>query len=297
MNGTLVWVDRHGKVEPLTHEQKPYGWLALAPDGRRLAVTMEEPPDTRDLWVLDLRSETWTRVTSQEATFLPIWSPAGDRIVFASDRNGYFSPFRMRADGMGGMEPLLQCMDSDCAPSSLSPDDKTLLLQKFTPGTQWDVWILPLDGKRAARPLVATRASEGNARFSPDGAWIAYWSNDTGRKEIFVRSFPTGDQRWQISKGTSGWWSSPVWSRSGREIFYVSEDQKMMAVTVRTAPTFTSGTPQALFEWSFDARFDVSPDGQRFVTIQRPRKPPAPPQLVVIPDFLDELRARLRPAP
>jgi serine/threonine-protein kinase len=137
---------------------------------------------------------------------------------------------------------------------------------------------------------VATKASELGARVSPDGRWVAYLSDETGRNEILVRSFPKADQRRQISKGAD---SGPVWSRNGREIFYRSGD-RMMAVAVRTAPTFTSGTPQALFEWTF-GDWDVSPDGQRFVTIQRPRRPQAPPQLVVVPDFLDELRARLRP--
>ena len=293
-HGTLVWLDRQGKTEPITREQKVYGELALSPDGRRIAVTIADRPDTRgDLWVLDLGRGTWTRLTSGEATRFAIWSPEGDQIVFASDRDGWFSPFRVRADGTGGIEPLLQCTDSLCWPTSLSPDGKTLALRRFNPGTQWDLWIMPLDGKHAAQPFVATKSSEGHACFAPDGHWIAYSSNETGRGEIFVRPFPKGDQKVQISKGAD---SGPVWSRSGREIFYVSGDQRMMAVTVRTAPTFTAGTPQPLFEWTFDAPFGVSPDGQRFVTIDRPRSPPAPPQLVVIPDFLDELRARLRPS-
>jgi eukaryotic-like serine/threonine-protein kinase len=298
VNGTLVWVDRHGKAEPVTHEQKPYGELALSPDGRRLAVTIDEPPDTRDLWVLDLRSETWTRLTSGEATNRPIWSPQGDQIVFASDRNGYFSPFRVRADGTGGMEAVIQCKVSPCWPNSLSPDGKTLAYETLTPETKWDVWALPLDGERSARLLVSTRASEWGSRVSPDGRWIAYLSDETDHYDIFVRSFPKGDQRWQIARDADDVW--PVWSASSREIFYLSGEQvsggdRMMAVSVGNAPSFTAGAPKALFAWRFGESFAVSPDAQRFLTIERPAKPPAPPQLVVIPDFLDELNARLRP--
>ena len=293
VNGTLVWVDRKGKVEPISHEEKPYGEVALSSDGRRLAVTIDEPPDTRDLWVLDLKSETWTQLTSGQATNRPMWSPQGDHIVFASDRNGYFSPFRVRADGMGGMESLIQCTAALCWPNSLSPDGKTLAFETLTPGTKWDVWMLPLDGERSARLLVSTRASEWGSRISPDGRWIAYMSDEAGRYDIFVRSFPKSDQRWQISRSADDVW--PVWSASGREIFYLSGDQ-MMAVSVRTGQSFTAGTPKALFAWRFGATFAASPDAQRFVGIERPRKLPVPPQLVVVPDFLDELRARLHPA-
>ncbi len=173
-------------------------------------------------------------------------------------------------------------------PKSWSPDGTMLSYGEFNPGGN-DIWVLPLEGEREPRPIVQTSFIEWDHDISPDGGWLAYESNESGRDEVYVQPFPGPGRRWPIS--TDGG-IDPVWSASGRELFYLN-GQTVMAVGVETEPEFRAGTPRLLFEGSYLVAigrfYDVSADGQRFVMIQ-PEEGSAPTQINVVLNWFEELK-------
>ncbi|MGH9365020.1 MAG: hypothetical protein ACRD1B_07125, partial [Thermoanaerobaculia bacterium] len=242
------------------------------------------------IWVYDLTRSTWSRLTSEGENNLPIWSSDGKRVIFASVRPGARPLLWMPADGSGPAEELAREKEWTY-PSSSSPDGKVIAVTLAVPSGP-EIWMLPLEGDRKLRPFLVPPFHGEVAQFSPDGRWVAYTSNESGRFEVCVRPYPGPGGKWLIS--TDGG-AAPVWARSGREIFYRSGD-KMMAVPVQTGSAFSAGTPQVLFEGHGLHSFDVLPDGQRFVMVQAPDKAAAPLQLVFVPDWSDELKFRLRGA-
>jgi len=285
---SLVWVDRQGTAEPATQQRRAYWGPRLSPDGTRLAVNIESSAAKSDVWVVELLHEGWTRLTFQEANHLPRWSPDGRRLVFASNREGPYNLFWVPADGSAPPERLTSSPDWQF-PASWSPDGRHLAFQQNSESSN-DIWVLELDGDHGSRPYLATPFHERNAEFSPDGRWLAYHSNESGRYEVYVRPFPGPGQKWPISRGGG---REPVWSRDGRELFYRSGDQ-MMVAAVQTEPTFRTGPPRVLFERLFvlggSPGYDVSPDGQRFLMIQEAEEQPERLQIVVIPDWFEELK-------
>ena len=282
---TLVWVDRQGAMEPLAAPPRAYGrsGVDLSPDGQRVAVAFEG-----DTWVYDILHETLTRLTFEGGT-LPLWTPEGKRITFQSTRFGTRNLFWKAADGTGAAEPLL-ASDIPRTPHSWSPDGKLLAFTEVNPSTNVDIWMLPLEGERKPEVFLRTPFSETGAVFSPDGHWLAYRSNESGRQEIYVQPYPPTGGRWQIS--TEGG-EEAVWASSGRELFYRNGGTMMMAVDITTEPTFTHGTPQLLFEGQFArygprAAYDVTSDGQRFVMI-KPAEGNAD-QINVILNWFEELK-------
>ena len=163
---------------------------------------------------------------------------------------------------------------------------------KVHPETDADLWVLPLEGDRKPRPFLRTTADEAGARFSPNGRFLAYVSNASGRPEIYVQTFPEGGGKWQVSIAGG---KEPVWARSGKELFYRTGNQ-MMVVSVETEPTFTPGKPTALFpdpflksDW-FIALYDVNPDGQHFVMVQSSDEAEGSTQLNVVQNWPELLR-------
>jgi serine/threonine-protein kinase len=291
---TLVWVDRQGKEEPLAAPARPYRVPRLSPDGARLALDLD---DLSDVWIWDLPRETLTRLTFHPGLdYYPLWTPDGQRVVFTSSREGPFNLFWKAADGTGSAERLTASESIQWA-GSWSPDGKVLVFDEKNPEAVYGIMVLSLEGKPATRPLVRTQFNEANPTISPDGRWIAYQWDESGRWEVLVRPFPDVDSgRWQIS--TNGG-SKPVWAPNGKELFYRNGD-KMMAVSVETESSFNHGNPKVLFERHYfmpraGARhYDISPDGQRFLMIKESEKQAPLTELIVVENWFEELK-RLAP--
>ena len=286
--GTLVWVDRQGEAEPLPLPPDVYEDPRLSPDGRRLAVTV----NTSDIWVYDVARGTRIRLTYDDADdFEPVWTPDGTRVTFVSQRAGAPSLFWKLADGSGEAERLTESEYGHFA-NSWSPDGKTLLFTTGSGiGSGMDTWLLRIEeGERRTEPFLASPYSEWTAKFSPDGRWVTYVSDESGRPEVYVRPFPERDPKIPIS--TEGG-VEPFWAPNG-ELFYRNVE-KMMAVTYTTEPTFTPLSTETLFEdqYKFSApgypNYDYSPQGQRFVMIRSGQEARATQVLVVL-NWFEELK-------
>jgi Tol biopolymer transport system component/predicted Ser/Thr protein kinase len=293
---TLHWVDRKGTARPLPAPPRAYLSSRLSPDGQRLAVGSE----VTGVWLYDLARGTLTRLTETfGALSLPIWTPDGKHVTFRSMVSSSLNLHWMPADGSRAAERLTTSENMQ-SPGSWSPDGQVLAFSENDPTTGWDVWVLKLEGERKPRPFLQTPFNEGAPMFSPDGRWLAYQSDESGRQEIYVRPFPGPGGRSQIS--TEGG-TEPMWARNGRELFYRSGD-KMMAAAIETKPVFAATKPKLLFEGhyergffsaSFQPNYDVSPDGQRFLMIKASEQESAVTQVNVVLNWSDEVR-RLAPA-
>ncbi len=199
------------------------------------------------------------------------------------------------ADGSGGMERLTTSENFQY-PGSWSPDGRVLMFSEADSTTGWDIWALKLEGNRRPQPFLQTLANESAAAFSPDGRWLAYVSDESGRDEVYVRAYPGPGGKWQVStEGGDG----PMWARKGRELFYRNRDN-MMSVSVETEPTFAAAKPKALFEgryertsYNFLPNYDVSPDGQRFLMIKGNEQNSMATQINVVLNWFEELKGRV----
>jgi Tol biopolymer transport system component len=266
----LVWFDREGKKLGVAGAPGDYSGLALSPDDKRLAF-FQVDPDTgnADIWLMDLASGAPSRFTFDPAVdFAAIWSPDGERIAFSSLREGAPNVFQKMASGAGQEETLYKSPLAKL-PSDWSADGRFLLCSTVDPKTRYDLWVLSIAGGHKWEVFLQTPANESRAMFSPNGRWVVYESDESGKKEIYVQSFPASGAKWQIS--VSGG-SQPRWRRDGKELFYLG-DRKVTAVDVNTeAPIFAHGTPRALFETRIskgedrpDNQYSVTSDGQRFL--------------------------------
>jgi serine/threonine protein kinase len=275
----MAWFDRQGKQVEAVGPAGNYRGIDLAPDGKRVAVHRHDG-NGGDIWVTDLSRSTTSRFTfdASQENQSPIWSPDGMRIAYASFRNGKSGLYQKLANNAGTEERLIES-DSPIVPVSWSPDGRSIVYAVTDPKTDRDLWMLPLTGDRKPSPLIQTPFTESHGQISPDGKWLAYYSNETGRSEVYVQPFPGGAGKWQIS--TSGG-QFPRWRRDGRELFYMSQASggKVTAVDVRSSgSTFEAGSPRDLFDspyvnlthtsTGFGAgpyhTFVVSADGQRFL--------------------------------
>jgi serine/threonine protein kinase/Tol biopolymer transport system component len=295
----LVWVGRNGAVRPLPLPARPYLAPRLSPDNKQLVVWTQGTQ--RTLWAFDLVRGTLTRVAADGRTSRPIWMPDGRRITFAASTGGGDNLFSKAADGSGTTERLTTSKNQQM-PASWSPDGQTLLFIEPTPPSS-RIMILH-SGDSQTRPLLGTRSTESDPAFSPDGRWIAYVSDESGREDVYVQAFPTAGPRFQISNRGG---TAPAWSRHG-ELFYTETDravpasapmQRMMAVSVTAGTVFTAGLPRALFEGRFTIQtttggYDVTADGQRFLMVQPKDRPPArATQMIYVQNWFAELRHRV----
>jgi Tol biopolymer transport system component len=233
-----------------------------------------------DIWVIDLERGTRSRLTFGPTVDAgPVWSPDGARIAYWSDRKG--QPILVKSSsGTGGEEILFQSEDAK-SPSSWSRDGRFLLFTRTLPKTKTDIWVLPLSGDRKPFPFLQSEFIDRNGQFSPDGRWVAYVSDESGRLEIYVVPFPGPGGKWQVSpNGGSG----PQWSADGRELFYISPDRELMTVEVKSGAEFQVSSPKPLFSLSPSSAvsaFEASPDGKRFLQ-GVPREAPGPPVTLVL---------------
>jgi Tol biopolymer transport system component len=297
----LVWVSRTGAEQPLAAPAHAYLGPRLSPDGRRVAVTIQEQES--QIWLYDLSRQTLTRLTFEGKNNLaPAWTPDGKRIAFISSKEGPQNIFWQLADGSGGLERLTTS-DYTHVPMSWSPDGQSLTFTEVNPTTGYDLWVLRVGDPsaspgqvRKAQLFLRTPFNESVSRFSPDGRWLAYISDESGRYEIYVQPYPGPGGKWQIS--TEGG-REPVWNRNGRELFYRSGD-KMMAVAIATKPNFSAGNPHLLFEGPYEPtpltnpNYDVSPDGHRFLMLKPVEQvQTAPTQINVVLNWFEELKQKV----
>ncbi|HYB53119.1 MAG TPA: protein kinase [Thermoanaerobaculia bacterium] len=278
----LTWFDRQGKQLGLVGESGDYNTPVLSPDGRRLAITVQEGQH-QSIWMYDLARGSKTRFSQGTADEGPlVWSPDGSRVAYGSARGGPSRLFVRPVGGEGSEQALLKTTNAE-VPSSWSSDGRYIAYSAPGETTDWDVWILPLFGERKPFPFLQTNAREFFPVFSPDSKWIAYDSNDSGRDDVFVAPFPGPGQRIPIS--TAGG-KEPSWRRDGKELFYIDDDGKMMAVPIHSGATLEAGLPVPLFETrsrlSQIGRYDVTPDGQKFLVVTRVAEREIPPIAVVV---------------
>jgi serine/threonine-protein kinase len=291
--GKPVWVDRQGKTTPIGLPAQCYGSFKLSPDGKRLATSVAGAKD--DIWIYEFERGTFLRLTVTGNNINPVWSPDGTRLVFSSVRDGHYGIFSKLADGSGAEDQLTTAAEeSGQVAESWSPDGKALTISQWNATDQGDIFILPLEGERKAHPFVRTQFSEFFSSFSPNGSWIAYTSDESGRYEVYVQPFPGPGRKWQIS--TEGG-EEPVWSANGQELFY-RNGEKWMVATVHTKPDFSAEAPRLMFESYFINVLGVShwphPDGQRQLMIQPIGAESNPKQINVVLNWFEELK-RLAP--
>jgi eukaryotic-like serine/threonine-protein kinase len=294
VGGRPVWVDRRGVrvarvvEQPLEEPRYP----RLSPDGGRLALTVG-PFARGNVWIYDLnRAAQPLKLTFQGHNIFPIWSPDGKRIVFLSPSGSSNHMLSIPSDGSGTDPERLTTSESVKVPLAWSPDGALVLFTETASRTRSDLWLLQMSD-RTTRPWLQTPLDETDGRFSPDGHWIAYVSDQTGRPEVWVRPFPGPGAPVRVSPDGG---RNPMWSRDGRELFYENGPKVLSTPVVTQESDLRVGTPRMLFEGGFvpgSARsFDVGPDG-RFLMIEA-NDTATSASIVVVQNWFEELK-RLAP--
>ena len=306
---TLVWVNRNGEEEPLNIGPNTYFFPRISPDGRHIATTIGASENI-DVWISEVARGTLTNLTTSPANDLnPLWTRDGARVVFVSNRDGQDGVFSRLADGTGPVDLLFSEQSRFIRPSDWSLDGNTLFYS-YAGGDEGgsvtsDIGALAQDG--SWEQLLDSGANEGAPAISPDGHWIAYHSDQTGRFEVYVERFPELGQRMQIST-TGG--RVPRWSANGAELFYraTSANEAVMTVPIELEPTFRPGAPELLFEGNYrggtvggsfhNRHYDVTTDGDRFLMIrldgglsQSDGDTPLP--ITVVLNWFEELKERV----
>ncbi|MBK6751037.1 MAG: protein kinase [Acidobacteria bacterium] len=267
----LGWFGRDGKS---MGPAGPAGqWLnfSVSPDERFVAVTRDETSRNRSLWLIELQSGTATNYKSDGDNSYPVWSHDGAQFAFSSNRDGVSDPYLKPADRVMPETRLLD-VTSSAFPSSWSPDGKFVLVTM-----KRDIWTIPIEGDRAAQPLIQTKGSDRLARVSPDGKWVAYQSDVAGVDEIYVTQFPQSTRSWRISSGGG---VNPQWKSDGKELYFISGGN-LVAVTVTATDEFKNDAPKILFKIE-GREYSVSKDGNRFLTGAVTKEAPPPPINIII---------------
>jgi len=295
----LVWVDRNGKEEPLAAQPNDYRFPRISPDGTKVAMAIYAG-EKSDIWIWDIVRGAMTRLTFNGAGGNPLWSLDGQRVAFGS---GYPpAVYWKAADGTGVDEKLGSVPDGTIIPWSWSKDGKTLVALEWNANAGFDIGSMSMEGDHEWKPLLQEKYVESQPEISPDGRWMAYTSDESGKYEVFVRSFPDVDKgRWQIS--TAGG-DTPLWSPNGREIFYRNGDE-VIAVVVETEPTFKAGKPESLFSGTYTSSstaefhpWDISHDGKHFlmmkeVTSDGTAASGGPRKINIVVNWIEELKQKV----
>jgi Tol biopolymer transport system component len=306
---TLVWVDQKGREEPLAATPNSYGLPRISPDGTKVALTISTGEFSGDIWTWDFIRENMTRLTFNEGSVGPVWTPDGKRIAFAStlERDNVGMIYWKAANGIGEDEPLGSATDQvNFNPGSWSNDGKTLVtygVPHLGPDN-FDIGAISIEGDRKWKPLLNEKYNETMPEISPDGRWMAYMSDESGQYEIYVRPFPeVNSDKWQVSQKGG---MNALWSPDGRKLFYRSGDA-VMAVPVGTEPTFKPGRaeivlrgyPPTSFWGDIQSGWDIHPDGKRFLML-KPVEPTgmasegeAPRRIHVVLNWFEELKQRV----
>ena len=267
----LAWVDRHGNGATQIGREGGLTSFDIAPDGESATVEIaNERSGNGELWFLDLERQVMTRLTTDDASWNwgPVWSSDGKSVYFSSTRSGVSDLYEHLMSN--NEEHKFLSGTTRLAALDVSRDGKYLLYEDLDPSSASDLWVLPLRGERKPIPFIKTNYMETSARFSPDGHWVAYASNESGNYEIYVQSFPTPGQAIRISSEGG---IDPRWRRDGRELYFISSDSRLMATDVKTEGSFTASVPKPLFRFSGTTQTNrrsywPSPDGGRFLVMK-----------------------------
>jgi len=296
LGAQLDWVDRGGKVLGSLADRAPYDEASVSPDGRSVVVSaLDLKAGTHDLWICDVARNLKTRFTFEPGEELTArWSPDGRSLAYVSNRGAQQGLYRKQVEG-SGVEELLYASESVKLPSGFSPDGKLLAYQELGTETNFDIWILPLTGDRKPYPFLKTSFNEANAVFSPDGKWLAYDSNESGRNEVYVAPFPGPGRKWQVSVQGGGY---PSWRQGGKEILYQElQTNRIFSVPVTfkgDTPDFGRATelfvaPQPLA--GIASRWDATADGKKFIVI-RPNQTRETGSLTLVVNWTAELKGK-----
>jgi serine/threonine-protein kinase len=294
---TLVWVDRNGNAEPVGLPARSYLHPRLSPDDRRLAIEIEGP--SHDLYVHDFDRGVLTNITTDGVSHWPVWSPDGTQLGYRAGPMSKFTLWQVPADRS---RPPAQVPAEGRSQSaeSWSPDGRAIAYTASSFGVPPSIMVAHLDGSREPEPIAGGKAPAGSSKFSPDGRWLAYCSNESGRSEVYVQAFPGPGPKIQISNDGG---TDPVWKRRGGELYYRNGD-RMMAVSVSTAPTLTAGRPYELWKGHYShgmssscgapgatsSNYDVTADGTRFLMIKDEDQDRATSnEIVVVQGWADEV--------
>jgi WD40 repeat protein len=287
---SLVWVDHKGKAEPITSVTAPYESARLSPDGAKigyLTTGME-----RQISVYDLNRGTATKITSDGKAHMATWTPDGRKLVFSWWRAEPVNIYWQAVDGSAPMERLTTGENFQWA-SSLSPDGETLAFLENNPESGLDIMLLHMHDRKIT-PFLNSRFDERWPEFSPDGRWIAYASEESGRYEVYVQPFPGPGGKTQISNDGG---NEPLWSRDGRQLFYKRSPNQRWVVDLQTSAGFSAGKPRLLFEQagyrgSNPIRsWDISLDGQRFLMVKMEERKPQPvTEMILVQNWFEELK-------
>jgi Tol biopolymer transport system component len=285
----LTWFDRTGQALGVLAASPGAQNVELSPDGRRLLLERRDPETSnRDVWVMELDRDVESRLSFDAAVDEcdPLWSPDGSRIIWS---NRTRRPFFAEAAAAGGeARSLFETPDAISWPSSWSPDGRHLLFGRWSATSQGDLMVLSLKEPAKPQPFLASPFTEMGGELSPDGRWVVYSSDETGRDEIYIRPFPAAEGKWRVS--TDGG-SNPRWRADGKELFYVDRDRMLMSVAiVRGAASPSPSAPRRLFQTRISGslgrevrnNYAVHPDGQRFLIVTDPEKASSPPITVIV---------------
>ncbi len=304
---SIWWLESTGETKALQSPPGVYENPRFSPDGKRLAVALASNPMRGDIWVKDLESGTMSRLTRLPGrNNAPVWTPDGKGIVFASYLHAAPGVYWIRADGSGEPQRLTESKTRQ-VPRSFSPDGKRLAYTQYGADVHAEIWTAPFDGDRDQPRLGNPEAflrrsySEIEPAFSPDGRWLAYSSDESGSRELYVRPFPTSEGKIQISTGGG---SRPIWSRDGHKLFFLTPDWRIMVTAyVANGDSFTAAKPQvwspkALLDSGGNYPYDLAPDGKRFAVVlnavateEKEQKPID--SVAVRLNFFDELRRKI----
>ena len=304
---TLFWVDREGTEEAINAPPRTYRYPRLSPDETRIAVDVRDETSTEDIWIWDLARETFEKLTlDPNRDTHPVWTPDSQRVIFGSNRGGGERNLYWQAANRAEEPQLLVEGTIEDVPMAISPDAMRLVFREGN--SSYDLMVLMLDEERQTEPLVETTYSEITADISPDGRWIAYDSDESGQREVYVRPFPNiSDSRQPISSGGG---TRPLWSRDGQELFYMKTDGPgavLMSVRVGEGESWSADRPTALFEGPYfynDApramgvvrTYDVSRDG-RFLMMKNSSTSEGGeiqrPQINIVLNWFEELKERV----
>jgi eukaryotic-like serine/threonine-protein kinase len=303
LNVSIYSMDGQGKFRPLLETPAPYFTPRFSPDGKRLALAMCEEAEKCDIWIYDLQRQTPSRITFGGADFNPAWTPDAQRITyFAREKPGEAGIYWKRADGAGDAQRLTKAHNPQIR-FSWRPDGKVLVFQERNSATGWDIMTLTVEGDENSgwkasepKPFLNSPSQEVEPAFSPDGSWLAYSSNESGNFEVYVRPFPGPGGKWQISSGGC----CAKWSGNGKELFYQSDDRKIMIVSYTVSGnSFHADKPRLWSTEQFTSRgsglnFDLHPDGKRFAVLKvgGGTQGDAINTINVIFNFFDELRRK-----
>jgi Tol biopolymer transport system component len=283
----LRWFSRSGQPLATVGTSEHYWSLRMSPEGRSVAVeTQDQRSWENRIWIYDLARNVPRRITfSQTEDVSPVWSPDGQFIAFASRNQGQHYSMYLKPSSGGGQEQLLLQMEGDIIPQDWSRDGRRLLFTAVNPTVKQggSLWVLPMQGERKPFLLFQSPNDDDYPRFSPNALWVAYRSNESGRKEIYVIPSQGSGGKWQVSSGGGDW---PVWRPDGKELFYISPASEVMSAAVREATsTFQFDSPRPLFQTrvlgGLGERYNVTADGQRFLILLPKEESPSPLTLIL----------------